>query len=211
MAIADDGNIAHAHRADTWNHSQLLFQLLVERHHLHIAVPGARRVQAKKKDVVGSESERCVTEISQRAHEKTRTNEQDGRKSDLENYQRFTKPHPVSARGTVIRVVQRIVSIGACRLPRGNDAEEDARRQRKSGGEGQHPPIKIDLRHGRVRWSCEQPRDHIAPQVTQHQAGDSADGGKQQAFGEHLSQDVHPARSQREPRAHLTLPGGGAR
>src|ERR1700743_1971691 len=113
MAIADDCNIAHAHRADTWNHSQLLFQLLVERHHLGIAISGARRVQAKKKDVVGSESERCVTEISQRADEKTRANEQDGRKPDLENYQRFTKPHGVSARGSVICTVQCIVSIGA--------------------------------------------------------------------------------------------------
>ena len=60
MPIANDCNVAHAHRADTRNRRQLLLQLLVEHHHVRIAVSGTRRVQAKKKDVVGAESERGV-------------------------------------------------------------------------------------------------------------------------------------------------------
>src|SRR6185312_1996028 len=152
MPIANDPDVAGGDRTHAGKRRKSFLQLLEERGHLLIAVPGAGKVEAEEQDVVRFKSQLDALEIEQRVDEKSCTHQQGGGNGNLANHQALIQPEPLPARRGASRFPQSRMIRDSCRLPGRRQPEKNSSGKRDSEREHKHPPVELYL--CRIQLGC---------------------------------------------------------
>ena len=148
-----------------------------------------------------------VLQGHERADHQARANQQHERQSNLGNHRSVAQPSSAATADQAAARPQHIHHVRTRRPPGRRDAEDQRCGKRRRGREGEHRTIE---RHGGgprqgVRRQLDQ---RINAELRQPQAGDAAEEGQHQAFGDQLPDQAPAAAADRGAHRQLALARG---
>ena len=181
-------------------------------------VAGARRpravrlaqVERRRQHAVLPEARIHRRQVAQAAREQQRADDQDQRQRDLQR-RPARGGSPKRSRPSVMpRLPAFIVAPGDVRVARmrRRQAEQQARRDRHRGGEGEDAPVEREIDEQRAVARAEERDQRSAEPLRHEHAAGRADRGDQQALRQHLPDDAARAtrRSRAGPRLRARAP-----
>src|SRR5262249_43486828 len=220
MQNGEDPRAGHHRRFDARSLRDLIEDLLDEARALLIGAFNwkfAARLEAHRKEVARVETEFRATHPRKAVDEQPGAYEQHHRQRDLGHHQRAPQSLASQSIGAAASLLQLVVHRQIRRLPRRDEAEEDAGQQRYQQCERKNglidasgPQLILKLLVSVVTLR-QQARQSLQPPLSQQQTGGSAQRGEEQALYQQLSQQSPAVRAERQANRHLFAPRAGAR
>src|SRR5262249_20363513 len=217
MQNREDPRAGHRRRFDAGSLRDLIEDLLDEPRPLPLIRKSAARLDAHRKEIARVETEFRATHPYEAVDEQPGAYQQYHRQRDLGHHQRAPQSLASQSIGAAASLLQLVVHRRIRRLPRRDEAEEDAGQQRyqecerKNGlidASGPQLILKLVVSVVTLR---QQARQSLQPPLSQQQTGGSAQRGEEQALYQQLSQQSPAVRAERQANRHLFAPRAGAR